>query len=70
MLRIKIWLAAAGAVVISLLSIWFGGKKAGKNAAKAEELNEYVETRKRMDEVDLGNDPDAARRFLHERGKR
>lgn len=70
MLRIKIWLAAAGAFIVALLSIWFGGKKAGKNAAKAEELNEYIETRKRMDEADLGDDPDMARRFLHERGKR
>lgn len=70
MLRIKIWLAAAGAFIVALLSIWFGGKKAGKNAAKAEELNEYIETRKRMDEADLGDDPDMARRFLHERGER
>jgi hypothetical protein len=30
----------------------------------------YAETRKRMDEADLGDDPDAARRWLHERGKR
>ena len=63
-------MAGSGAVGIALLSIWFGGKKAGKNAAKAEELNEYIETRNRMDEADLGDDPDMARRFLHERGKR
>jgi hypothetical protein len=63
-------LAGIGAVVIALLSIWFGGRKSGKDAAKAEELNEYIETRKRMDEADLGDDPDMARRFLHERGKR
>ena len=69
--RLKLWLAAAGAFIVALLSIWFGGKKAGKNAAKAEELNEYIETRKRMDEADhAGDDPDMARRFLHERGKR
>jgi len=68
--RLKLWLAGIGAVVIALLSIWFGGKKAGKNAAKAEELNEYIETRKRMDETDVGDDPDMARRWLHERGER
>ena len=67
--RLKMWLAAAGAFIVALLSIWFGGKKAGKNAAKAEELNEYIETRKRMDKVD-GDTADSSREWLRERGKR
>lgn len=69
MLRLKMWLAAAGALALALASTWFGGRKSAKAAAKTEELNEYVETRKRMDEVDPGDDPDAARRWLRERGK-
>ena len=69
MLRIKIWLAAAGAFIVALLSIWFGGKKAGKNAAKAEELNEYIETRNRMDKVDVDT-ADSSREWLRERGER
>lgn len=69
MLRIKIWLAGIGAVVIALLSIWFGGRKAGRDAAKAEELNEYIETRKRMDKVD-GDTADSSREWLRERGER
>jgi hypothetical protein len=69
MLRLKLWLAAAGAFIVALLSIWFGGKKAGKNAAKAEELNEYIETRKRMDEVD-SDTANSSREWLRERGER
>jgi len=40
--------------------------------AEIKQLNDYVETRKRIDEVDdvHGDDPDAARRWLHERGQR
>lgn len=67
--RIKLWLAGIGAVVIALLSIWFGGRKAGRDAAKAEELNEYIETRKRMDKVD-GDTADSSREWLRERGER
>ena len=68
--KIKLWLAGIGAVVVALLSIWFGGKKAGRDAAKLEEQDDYIETRKRMDETDVGDDPDMARRWLHERGER
>lgn len=65
--RLKIWLAGAGVFIVALLSIWFGGKKAGRDAANAEELNEYVETRKRMDEADHAGD---AREWLRDRGQR
>jgi len=70
MLRIKIWLAAAAAVVLALLSTWFGGRRSAKTAAKAEELNEYVETRKRIDEIDGDRSPDDDRDWLRDRGKR
>ena len=68
--RLKLWLAGIGAVVIALLSIWFGGKKAGRTDAKMEAQDDYITTRKRMDEVYVGDDPDMARRWLHERGQR
>jgi hypothetical protein len=42
----------------------------GKRQDQAEELNEYVETRKRMDEIGRMSDADAAREWLRERGKR
>ncbi len=66
MLRVKLWLAAAGAFVLALWSAWFRGKQ----SAQAEELNEYVETRKRIDEVSGDHDPDDDRDWLRERGER
>jgi hypothetical protein len=42
----------------------------GKRQDQAEELEGYVETRKRMDEVARMSDADAARDWLRERGKR
>jgi hypothetical protein len=42
----------------------------GKRQDQAEELEGYVETRKRMDEVARMSDADAARMWLEERGKR
>jgi hypothetical protein len=42
----------------------------GKRQDQVEELNEYVETRKRMDEIGRMSDADAAREWLRERGKR
>ncbi len=70
MLRIKLWLAAAAAVVLALVSTWLGGRISGKTAAKAEELNEYVETRKRMDQIDGDRSPDDDRDWLRDRGER
>lgn len=68
--RLKLWLAGIGVFIVALLSIWFGGKKAGQTDAKLEEQDDYIETRKRIDETDVGDDPDMARRWLHERGER
>ena len=70
MLRLKLWFAAAGAFIVAVFAAYWNGRRDGKANAEVRELNEYIETRKRMDEVDDSDDPDAARRFLHERGKR
>ena len=42
----------------------------GKRPDQSEELTEYDETRKRMDEVGRMSDADAARDWLRERSKR
>ena len=52
--------------VAVLLASWFGGKKAGKDAAKIEELKAYAETSKRIDAV--GPVPNAAE-WLRNRAK-
>lgn len=68
--RLKLWLAGAGVFIVALLSIWFGGKRSGQTDAKLEELNEYIETRKRIDEIDRHKRHPDAREFLRERGQR
>ena len=66
--RIKLWLAAAGAFVLALGAAYWRGRSAAGAAAERERIEDYVETRKRMDEVDI-DDADAGRRWLHERNK-
>lgn len=71
-----IWRALVGAVskllfsVVMLASSWLGGRKSAQADAKIEGLEDYVETRQRMDEVGRMSDADAARDWLRERGKR
>jgi dienelactone hydrolase len=67
--RLKMWAAGIGLVVAALAASWLGGRKSAQADAKQEELTDYVETRKRMDEVGRMSDADAARDWLRERGK-
>lgn len=68
--RIKLWLAAAGAFVLALGAAYWRGRSAADAAAERERLEDYVETRRRMDEVGRMSDADAAREWLRERGQR
>lgn len=65
--KIKLYLYAAGAVLIAVAGAYFRGKSDEAATENERELNEYVETRKRMDAVDSGGDPDAARAWLRAR---
>ena len=65
--KLKMYLAAAGAVVAALGVAYLRGRSAEAEAEYERELNEYVETRKRMDAVDSGNSPDDARDWLRQR---
>jgi dienelactone hydrolase len=67
--RLKLWAMGLGLVVAALAASWFGGRKSAQADAKQEELEGYVETRKRMDEIGRMSDADAARDWLRERGK-
>lgn len=67
--RIKLWLAAAGAFVLALGAAYWRGRSAADAAAERERLEDYVDTRKRMDEVDAGDDPGVLRDWLRDRGK-
>jgi hypothetical protein len=67
--RIKLYLAAAGAFVVALFAAYLRGRSDKGEAVERERLEDYVETRKRMDEVDTGDDPAVLRDWLRERGK-
>ena len=67
--RLKGWLAALGALLLALLGVYAAGRRDARQRAAQEADEAYRETRERIDEVDLGNDPDLARRWLHERGQ-
>lgn len=67
-----------GVIVAAIAALGFSrwtGKRQARREVKRETALEAAErqaaTRKRMDEADdtLGNDPDAARRWLRERGQ-
>ena len=56
------------AVVLALLAVWLRGRSSAKQQTALEAAEAYAKTRKGMDDAhDLGNDPDAARRWLRER---
>lgn len=69
MLRLKLWLAAIGAFIVALFAAYWNGRRDGKANAEVRELNEYIETRKRMDEVD-SDTANSSREWLRERGER
>jgi hypothetical protein len=56
--------------VASLAASWFGGRKAAETDAKIVEMQEYANTRRKLDEVGRMSDADAARDWLRERAKR
>lgn len=68
--RLKLWAAGFGLVVVALLASWIGGRKAAKADANAKELKHYVDTRKRMDDIHIDDDPSVLRDWLRERGQR
>ena len=69
LLRLKLWLGAVGIFAAALAASWFGGKRKAQTNAKIREVNEYVETRKRLDTIEPTSDPAAAREWLQRRGE-
>ena len=67
--RLKLWAVGAGLVIAALAASWLGGRKSAQTDAKQKELEGYVETRSRMDEVGRMSDADAATDFLRDRAK-
>ena len=65
-LRFKLWFYAAGAALVAIVAAYFRGRSDEAGAEHERELNEYVETRKRMDNANPGDDVD----FLLERKRK
>lgn len=64
--KFKLWLYAAGALVAAVSWAYLRGKSDEAGDEHERELNEYVATRKRVDDVDI-TDADDAREFLRDR---
>ena len=58
-----------GAVIMAVVVALFFGRRQGQKAERAKIDKAYRKTREKMDEVVVGDDPDAARRWLRERGQ-
>ena len=68
---IRRWISAFIAAIVAAMGavLYWRGRKDADAKHDAQEWNEYVNTRKRMDETDGPSDADVAK-WLHERGKR
>lgn len=71
-MTVEIIAAGLLAILAAIVAAFRIGRKSAATQAEAKASKAYIETRRRMDEVenDLGDDPAAARRFLHDRAKR
>jgi hypothetical protein len=69
MLRLKLWLASIGAFIVALFAAYWNGRRDVKANSEVKELNEYIETRKRIDEVD-SDTANSSREWLRSRGER
>jgi hypothetical protein len=65
--KVRGWVIGAGVILAGFLLAYFKGRKDTEQEHEVEELNEYVETRKRMDAVDV---PDAEQWLRERRNKR
>jgi hypothetical protein len=65
--RIKLWLAAAGGVILLIGAAFLSGWTKRGLKAKQDAVEDYVNTRRRIDDADIPADPDGARQWLRDR---
>ena len=66
-LRLKAYAVAAGAFLMIVLGAWTAGTLRGRKKAKQRAKDDYIKTRKEIDEADVANSSDDARSKLRER---
>jgi dienelactone hydrolase len=65
--KVKTWLAVAGGVVIALFYAYIKGRTDQSKADEGQEISDYVETRRRLDDTTIPRDADAALDWLRKR---
>ena len=64
---LKSWALALVTAMASILGAYFYGVSVAKRKADEERQEDYIDTRKRIDEADGFDHPDAAREWLRNR---
>lgn len=65
--RAATWVAGAASL---LLAVWMAGKRDQRQEDARTEADAYIKTRQEIDNVETYiRDPDAARKWLHDRGQ-
>ena len=64
-------LYAAGALLLALLYAFAWGRRSARQETALEAAERYAKDRRRMDDAEaiVGDDPNSARRWLHERSQ-
>lgn len=65
--RVRLWLTGIVVFATALLAAYLRGKHDAEGAAHDREINEYVETRRRIDEAATPRDSGAAHEWLRKR---
>jgi hypothetical protein len=65
--KVKTWLAVAGGVIVALFYAYLKGRADQGKAYELEEHNDYVETRRRIDDTTIPSDATAALDWLRKR---
>ena len=68
----RLWavVAGAGVALAVILGAYSTGRRNERQRASERAMKDYQDTRRRINDVEMdGNDPDAAARWLRERGK-
>jgi hypothetical protein len=65
--KAAIWAAGAASL---LLAVWMAGRRDQRQEDARTEADAYIKTRQEIDNVETNiREPDAARKWLHERGQ-